>query len=313
MKNSKFAYYADNFLKYLLPNRLFCNRLEALLGSLDTYDAKYIAQRVDYYIKRQEPFAPDTTFQSIKDFSPTKKSAYFFDLFGYLRYFDSNLRVKTLFGDIKHVPEVPAVVKSRPIEGDNANSVLLKLNKIRHFVFVKDRHPFAAKKDLVVWRGAAYKPHRIAFVKKFYNHPLCDVGQTNNPRESVPWQKPRMSIEEQLRYKFIFSIEGNDVATNLKWIMSSNSLVFMQKPKFETWFMEGRLVPGLHYVLINEDFSDLEEKVHYYGAHTDEALAIVHNAQEYVKQFTEEKREELIALLVLKKYFELSGQLPAEG
>ena len=51
-----------------------------------------------------------------------------------------------------------------------------------------------------------------------------------------------MTINEQLHYKFILCSEGNDVASNLKWVMSSNSIAVMPKPKFETWFMEGILV-----------------------------------------------------------------------
>ena len=40
------------------------------------------------------------------------------------------------------------------------------------------------------------------------------------------------------KHKFILCIEGNDVASNLKWVMSSNSVAVMPKPKFESWFME---------------------------------------------------------------------------
>ncbi len=118
-----------------------------------------------------------------------------------------------------------------------------------------------------------------------------------------------MSVPEQLNYKFILSIEGNDVATNLKWAMASNSLCFMTRPKFETWFMEGTLIPAYHYVELKDDYSDLEEKIHYYTHHPDEAKAIVRNANRYVAQFRNESRERLIGMLVLQKYFERSGQL----
>lgn len=45
----------------------------------------------------------------------------------------------------------------------------------------------------------------------------------------------------------------------------------MPKPKFETWFMEGALIPNHHYVLIKDDFSDLEEQLDYYTNHYDES------------------------------------------
>jgi hypothetical protein len=47
----------------------------------------------------------------------------------------------------------------------------------------------------------------------------------------------------------------------------------------------------------------MEEKVHYYSAHPEEALEIIVHAQEYTRQFQDEQKEKLISLLVIKKYF----------
>jgi hypothetical protein len=118
-----------------------------------------------------------------------------------------------------------------------------------------------------------------------------------------------MSIAEQLEYKFVLSLEGNDVASNLKWILSSNSLCFMPRPRVETWFMEGQLVAGRHYVLLRDDFADVEQKVLHYSRHPDEARRILRNAQAHAARFADREAEDLVALLVLRKYFEESGQL----
>ena len=91
--------------------------------------------------------------------------------------------------------------------------------------------------------------------------------------------------------------------------MASNSLCFMPRPRFETWFMEGRLEPWRHYVPLRDDCADIEEKMDYYATHTDEALEIIANAQRHVAQFKDRQRERLVSLLVARKYFELSGQL----
>ena len=40
----------------------------------------------------------------------------------------------------------------------------------------------------------------------------------------------KVSIDYHLKHKFILCIEGNDVASNLKWVMSSNSVAVMPKP-----------------------------------------------------------------------------------
>ena len=39
-----------------------------------------------------------------------------------------------------------------------------------------------------------------------------------------------------------------------------------------------------------------------------EALQIINNAHDYIEQFKDSKQERLISLLVLNKYFSLSGQ-----
>ena len=78
----------------------------------------------------------------------------------------------------------------------------------------------------------------------------------------------------------------------------------MTKPKFETWFMEGRLIPNYHYVLLKDDYSNLSEKMAYYSEHTQEAKEIVKNAKRFAQQFQNTKRERYISLLVIKRYLE---------
>ena len=77
-------------------------------------------------------------------------------------------------------------------------------------------------------------------------------------------------------------------------------------------FREGTLEPYVHYVPLADDCSDLEAKMDYYTAHPDEAEAIVRNANAHVAQFLDPHHERLISLLVMQKYFALSGQLAAE-
>ena len=71
--------------------------------------------------------------------------------------------------------------------------------------------------------------------------------------------------------------------------------------------MEGKLIPNCHYIEIKPDYSDLPERLQYYIDHSDKAKKIVQNAHEYVKQFQDKDREDLIHLLVLKKYFSMTN------
>ena len=47
-------------------------------------------------------------------------------------------------------------------------------------------------------------------------------------------------------------MEGNDVASGLSWALLSNSVVLMLKPTIETWLMQGKLVPWVHFIPIED-------------------------------------------------------------
>lgn len=115
-----------------------------------------------------------------------------------------------------------------------------------------------------------------------------------------------LNIPQQLEYKFIACIEGNDVATSLKWVMSSNSIAVSPPLNYETWFMEGTLIPDYHFIEVKPDYSDLIDKMNYYIAHPKEAEAIVRHAHEYVQQFLDKRRERIIQLMVADKYFKMT-------
>lgn len=316
----KTGYYAKGKLRNFVPDWYWQGQLMSLLSEVDQASAaeqEYLLKRVNYYNKLGEEFQlPDALDFDHQIYKGKKSTAYAMDFLWWMSFFSQGTNGKKLgysylFGDITHVPDVPTFLKSRPIMADrgNENSVLLKLNQIRHYYTVKDRVAFANKSPKLVWRGKSNHPDRVDVLKRYYDNALCDVGDTHYPHKRTVYERPFMSIAEQLQFRYVLSIEGHDVATNLKWIMDSNSLCFMRKPKFETWFMEGALIPGVHYVQLNEDHSDIEEKIAYYNAHPKEAEAIIANANSYVGQFKNQRRELIITLLVMQKYFRLSGQL----
>lgn len=313
-KNIKLVYYLKNLWRYVVPKWTFRARLTQTLASLDRRpDKGYILDRVDYYNKLR-PLAqlPDglRPLGEHRLKGGEMKSVYFFDTYEFTRWFNDDLQWDYLQGDITAVPEKPCVVKSRPIAGNNQNSVLLNLDKVRHFVFLKDEIPFRQKQDKAIFQlEIKHKLKRERFMKLHFGSKLCDAGIIAPlPEYPKEWTKPKISLYDHLVYKFVLAIEGNDVATNLKWIMSSNSVAVMPRPTYETWFMEGRLIPNYHYIEIRQDYSDMEERLQYYIDHPEEAEAIIDHAHEYIRQFWNPRREKLISLLVLDKYFRQTGQ-----
>lgn len=314
-KNSKFLYYLGAGLRELVPDTFCRCRLNSEMEACKRlYDEDYIEDRVSYYCKLMKQTPLDETARPLADFHKKgNSSAYFFDSREIVRWFDPQYRWSFLFGDIRDIPPHPTIVKSRSILVDNSNSILLNLDKCRHFVFVKDKIPFEKKMDKAIYRGqVGTRVNRQRFVSMFQDNPRIDAANTlakggllaDNPdgRSTAP----RLSLYDHLHYKYIMSLEGNDVASNLKWVMSSNSLAVTPPMTCETWFMEGRLQGGVHYVEIKDDFTDLEAKMDYYTSHPKEAKEISREANKYVAQFRDKRRERYIALCVMQRYFDLT-------
>lgn len=313
-KNSKLKYYLKNYLfVYLWPDWACRVRQKALISSLNNrQDKDYILSRVNYYCRLQTIVSLQDNKGTIGKFSIRGRynSVYFFDTSEYLKYFPKHLIWNYRFGDVTKLQLVPSIVKSRPITDKNENSVLLNLDKVRHFIFLKDNSSFQEKKDKAIFRGKIWeKPHRIVFCRRWFGDSACDVGAIAEKHTVCSdWVVPKMTLYDHFAFKFIICLEGNDVASNLKWVMNSNSLAVMPKPTYETWFMEGKLIPNYHYVEIKPDYSDLKERMEYFIGHPDEAQEIIHHAHEWCEQFFDRKREKLISLLVLEKYFKMTGQ-----
>ncbi|MGL6313658.1 glycosyl transferase family 90 [Vibrio sp. WXL103] len=303
----KLIFYTKNLALNLVPSAYFNYRKQQLEAQFAD-DLQEIQNRVDYYCKPNLLCElPDDAVSQYNYKRGGKKSAYFYDLKKYLYYFPKRLKFAYYFGDHVAVEPHPTLYKARPIQGDNSTSVLFKLNQLRHFRFVNDTTPFSAKRDMAVFRGAAYQKHRKRFMEKMFDHPLVDAGQTNASQENPQWKKPFMTVEEQLQNKFLICIEGNDVATNLKWALSSNSLVISPKMRFETWFMEGTLKDGEHYIEVKDDWSDFEEKIKFYLSHPEKAEKIIQNAHRHVAQFRNQDKEDLVCIKTLEKYFSVTN------
>lgn len=324
-KPNKFFYFVGKFIGLLVPDAFYRARLQARLArAAQRPDYDYLKRRVDYYIRINQPWtmpAEDKILRERSWLSFTGRigdyrrnlfhTAYYLDQHDVTRWFPKHLRWCYLPGDVYFTPQMPTVVKSRLLAADNRNSVVLKLDKLRHFFFVRDPYRFADKRDMAIFRGKIRQSRlRTAFLERCFGNPMFDCGVVGR-NEGCPeeWMAPKKTILDHLRYKFIIAIEGNDVASNLKWVMSSNSIAVMTRPTCETWFMEGTLQPDVHYIEVRDDFSDIEEKLRYYATHPAEAQKIIDAAHAYVAQFRDSGREELIQLMVMQRYFSLSGQL----
>ena len=120
--------------------------------------------------------------------------------------------------------------------------------------------------------------------------------------------KPRMSLAQLLEHRYLISVEGNDVATNLKWVLYSNSTPFMPPPTTCSWLMEDQLQPWVHYVPLQPDFSDLVDKVKHCNTHVDQCYQIALNGRRYIEEmrFLNPVQEKTIKLAVVNSVARLT-------
>lgn len=93
----------------------------------------------------------------------------------------------------------------------------------------------------------------------------------------------RLHRHELSRHKYLLALEGNDVATGLKWMLRSGSVVVMPTPQTESWLLEATsLQPYVHYVPLQRP-EEIDETLAWLRAHDDEARRIAGRAAEWMR------------------------------
>jgi hypothetical protein len=215
--------------------------------------------------------------------------------------------------------QLPIITKARPslLSSDHPKTPLWLLNKNRHYGELDRYHnevvhgekgevPWSEKIPKLFWRGSttgnrARQPgHRLDFLTQWVHHndDKIDIGFNNIVQMTSKFQHEYIerhysdkgkrtrkwtSLHDMNRYKYLLSIEGNDVASGLKWMLYSNSVVFMSRPTVATWAMEDLLIPFVHYIPVANDYSNLLAMVHWAEEHDDACQEISRRATEYIE------------------------------
>ena len=264
-----------------------------------------------------------------KDF-PEINGSYYHDMTRYLSLTPHLHDSQFLFfvGDTSVKYDVPIFVKTRP-SSDFGYGVLMDLDHSRHFnplsvVDQEDTIPFHEKKNVLIWRGATTgpgfdeKPHRRHTSRATLVSQYCqtankyiDVGlssMTNTVKTSSQgdyysqFLKPSISLPDLLSYKFHLSVEGHDVATNLKWVLYSNCVPFCPPFFVQSWILEDELIPWTHYIPVKGDYSDLDKQVEWAMGHPTACQKIAQEGRHYIEQFLDLEQEAHIRQSVLEHY-----------
>jgi hypothetical protein len=182
--------------------------------------------------------------------------------------------------------------------------ILWSLRKTRHFGKLSQipamDTPWEKKQNKAVWRGTltgiraiskdnseyanCMKMLRCRMAFQYHNSSSVDVGLARKWRDfpatihGRPIVKGYLHQREQLRFKAVIILEGNDVATGLKWALLSRSVVMMPRPTVTSWAMEEILEPWVHYIPLDADGSNVEERIKWMIDHDDKARKIAERA-----------------------------------
>lgn len=191
------------------------------------------------------------------------------------------------FGDRPALSRV--ISKSRPVQ--NRCTILLPLNTRRHWRMkqVLNEESWDSKIESFVWRGVTTGSR----TRREFVHALSgefNVRFSGVVQGKKSWIRPNsedlgkhMSRREVLKYKYVLSLPGNDVATNLKWLMMSQSVVVMPRPIVEGFLMEGLLRPYVHYVPLDSP-KDAKSTLKWLRANDAACKTIVRNANDWVRK-----------------------------
>ncbi len=78
----------------------------------------------------------------------------------------------------------------------------------------------------------------------------------------------------------------------------------MKKPTVTSWCMEDKLIPYVHYIPLNDDYSDFEIQYDWALAHDQECKQISKNANYFMEQFMDQENELFIEKTVITKFLE---------
>ncbi len=217
------------------------------------------------------------------------------------------------FGDRTYGMEgtLPIIAKARRSAlSFHPQPIVWLLNRNRHYKYELENYasrivkrgkeiPWSDKLSKVFWRGSTTfnklaGTSRLDVLAQWINYDdnHMDIAfhkvvqmRTNFNREYVKnhYVRKKQSLLEMNRYKYLLSVEGNDVATGLKWMLYSNSVVLMSRPTVATWAMEDLLVPYVHYIPLANDYSNLLEMVKWAEEHDEACQEISKRATEFIE------------------------------
>ena len=199
---------------------------------------------------------------------------------------------------------------------------------------ISDEIPFADKIPKVFWRGdlsgsrwatpyvhdSVYDASSLEDLRRlseFFSRPKAVFYSADNPEftdfrfagedsRRIPGiaeanlMTEKLPPTEFLKYRYVLCPNGNDVPTNLYWVLKTNSVAFREDCDYEA-VPDFFIKPWVHYVPISKGLQDLKEKFSYCENNMDVCKRIVEQANLAYRQLIDKEVWEEAENIVLDK------------
>lgn len=189
------------------------------------------------------------------------------------------------------------------------SNIIWPMNRGRHFrpaaVVPLYDTPWAKKKSELVWRGRALCDEersqnsvhsvdvfscdqRMSLVRNHLNSELVNakfhMSKKTPQTKEIPetYFGEKLYMKDMLQYKYQLAVEGTDISSGLKWMLFSNSVVFMPTPTYSSYAMETLLEPYVHFIPVKADMSNVEEMVLWAEDHPEQAMHIAERSTLFI-------------------------------
>ena len=234
-----------------------------------------------------------------------------------------------------HIPRLPLTTVDRTF--DRYSPVIWDFHAPRSNEpleeILRDDVPWKKKKDVAYWRGALTGARekldrdvltdeevcdRIPRCRLVMLHDKSTLADARLTRTiDVPMDdlvgvplftrgNKKTTYKEQLQHKALIVMEGNDLATGLRWSLLSRSVVMMPPPERTSWAMEEWLEPWTHYIPLNRNLTNVEKMVRWVKNNDMEARRIAERgalfAYDLVLHPSAKKDDDDVKREILRRY-----------
>ena len=167
--------------------------------------------------------------------------------------------------------------------------------------------PFEQKESICVYRGTLENGTTYNF-KEFENKDGLNqreyLKKIKGQIENFDFSDEPKDIKDQLKYKYILDVDGfSNTWDATVWKLYSGSVLLKPESIWKQWYYD-KLQPWVHYVPINNDFSDLNEKIKWCKEHEDECKKIVQNARNFVLDELNWEKVQKDMISIFKNYLQ---------